>query len=1719
MSLNTINNGKGKEPDQELTADDIRMKNEQLKKELLELSVEKDKTLGLGTPVNSPVPGTASPMNSEAGHNAACAAAVLKRVPDEREASNSTENQTFNTNINSTNPLKNGIHSTAKHNLQTTNSNELTQVLSNDPKNIEIESEKNFLLGKNIDWLVREKTRNFCPTKKFEKKICSMMEKPVEKRNDDKVEDNEEKGRPTYLQQEYSNNPKPLNAESHAHLRPRPNTNSNLALRRTRSYTVSTPVSSSSSSLETRRNGGSASTTASTPTKKKSGGGGGFFKRLFGHKDKEEEHDKRKESPSNGNIQHKHLHHNHIGIPPSNKPEMEIQLQPLHDEKPVREERSNGQKTKRETIDDGQVKRKLRRSRTTGSIDYNEGSLDDRLNEFLAYYVKRDASSKDEYGKTLLQQSPTPVDSATTATTSSQPKKKVNFDALGRPLPSHPKRSKFKPILKNANDVLYEANKTSKMYQDSHSKNCASEFNNSNPLNLIYSKGHEHHVHRHGSHEKPTRHTNQNSSSSSGGSKFGSFLKRVTSNIDSESEYDLDGMNDYYDNEYHSCDDTRETQKQSSDESDSDQYSDMESVSMEHDSSKSSNEDDLEKNEYVNSINAIVPPGLEEVKPLKKVVFSKNTFFNDPPQQICSRNPRKGEVEIKPNGTVIIHRLTAEQKREISMQHSQGIVVGGSGQLKLMEPVQDVSSDKDVLSKDSNSSNANVQKTKEEKDPYQTSTDPNTREIELVTAEVQAETRAKDSSPSALQKTNSKSEDEDIGIEKAAQHVTIDKPMICRRSGGSIAMMDNGNNSSQSSLPSLNNARMDKTEGHYIHSHNHASENGGNTAIQNGSEGQQQTVNNTNDVNVPRPSVSIPNDVLYTRCCHLREILPVPSILKQIPKGKTDLIPILQLRNPKPSMVEVQSFSDYVSIAPIMCLSLDGVSLTSEMFRIMLSSILQNNVINKISLKNTPLDADGWKFLCYFLTKLPEGNNMISLDLTMVAGIHCNVQRPSKSSYSCTLSRMQCNLDDRLDRNWNLLIASIGCNPYLNLHNFFVSGCKVNHLGATTWKNFLNISCKNVERLGLAYCALELDHIEQLAEWICTNSSAKIEQQHTEIHEMHKKQQSEQGEKPKNLAAKDDESTEKPQVKSRRLTGLDLGFNNLKGKLQPFIRIMTSSELIYLSLNATALSLDDELVTFFNFLALCKNLKFLDLSNNPQMFPSCTSLLTASLPLYPTLLRLHLDYNNMNASSVVAFAEIIPICRNLNYLSLLGNNLDQVCCRSLALAVKKSKTLISLDYDNKVANDFEWFPKKISIYTLQNMEHEIQRLKEINSATPDDPATKSLSSQSPKTDSISEIQKEMGILLTKDLPTSVFVQRSHALIDRINNSRVKLHNMIDSLFKYRLKDQLSIEGKETLVRLCYIDGSLEKGLKLLSIRLNDPKMNINEPLKNTNFSDLKSQMKFFAGDTKHGNFGLPTALGVGPEPSASTTSLSSLATDSRDNSQLGHNSNSSKHDPSAHHDFISSDNDIVQFEGSSTSLNSKQASTIAQDWNREEGNVLKKTAKLLNTSTGVPKKKLLRASENMSSNKIKEYILNNDVGKVVDLIDHLEKGGVDLENIFKKPPPPEPTVSTTSDLNEKAVGNDEDAPIYFGSKSGLERVKNDEARSSSILSQDSYQQSVPSYDAEEYDQDDSALSRDTANTENVLSYEHNNSDINKTYDHLLNTIEKSRSNTNSDLQL
>ncbi|KAM9905904.1 hypothetical protein OXX69_007006, partial [Metschnikowia pulcherrima] len=247
-----------------------------------------------------------------------------------------------------------------------------------------------------------------------------------------------------------------------------------------------------------------------------------------------------------------------------------------------------------------------------------------------------------------------------------------------------------------------------------------------------------------------------------------------------------------------------------------------------------------------------IPSKLEQVRPLKHVAFHSQTFLIDPPQQIPSRTPRRGNVEILPSGVVRVNPLTEADKVAIEKSlrgQGGGLVVGGSGALGLIE--------------------------KDTPETISTSTEVSSEE-------------------------KNDSEEPDVKINQHAKLLGIEKPMIHskRKSGYSI------------------------------------------------------------------PVKKMALDLMYTRCCHLREIMPIPAILKQIPEGSMAPLPILQLRNPKPTMVEIQTFADFIRIAPIICISLDGVSLSLEQFNVLLSAMCAKTQLEKLSLRNTPIDAEGWMLLC-----------------------------------------------------------------------------------------------------------------------------------------------------------------------------------------------------------------------------------------------------------------------------------------------------------------------------------------------------------------------------------------------------------------------------------------------------------------------------------------------------------------------------------------------------------------------------------------------------------------------------------------------------------------------------------------------------------------------------------------------------------------------------------
>ncbi|CAI4886259.1 CHS_3a_G0028830.mRNA.1.CDS.1 [Saccharomyces cerevisiae] len=910
-------------------------------------------------------------------------------------------------------------------------------------------------------------------------------------------------------------------------------------------------------------------------------------------------------------------------------------------------------------------------------------------------------------------------------------------------------------------------------------------------------------------------------------------------------------------------------------------------------------------------------PGLENIRPLKHVSFATNTYFNDPPQQICSKNPRKGEVEVKPNGSVVIHRLTPQERKKIMESTSLGVVVGGTGQLKLLNPEED---DANAKSKEEMA----PQKQNEVEAHDEEDNNSQRRNIVMAAAEAAAEARAKEA-PNELKRIVTNNEEE-VTVSKTASHLTIDKPMISRRGASTSSLA--------SMVSSDTNGTNADDEGEIL----------------------------------PPPSLKIPHDIVYTRCCHLREILPIPATLKQLKKGSTDPIPILQLRNPRPSMVEIWSFSDFLSIAPVLCLSLDGVQLTVQMLRIILSSLVYKQHFQKLSLRNTPLDEEGWKVLCYFVSK---AKSLHSIDLTMVPSIKTNVQKPSKSSLKSKILRMQCNLENRSDMNWDLLTASIALMG--GLEEIVISGAKMN---SAQFKNFILVACIATERLGLAYNGLSKSQCDDLAKWMVQS----------------------------------------------KVTGLDVGFNDLNGKLSSFTdavlgKIQKANEknvFKFLSLNGTNLRVNEhdtfennEVLKLISVLCYSENLKFLDISNNPAIFPHCVPTLIDFLPVFVNLVRLHIDYNNLSSTSVVMLAEVLPMCSRLNYFSMLGTELDLASSKALAEAVRKSSSLMTLDVD------YVYMPKnikeKISLYALRNIQGELKRVNN------DD--------KDIKDSQFSSLQDQLSLLLTEKADNSEHYNKMvENFMAKIALARIKISKVVHDLFDLKLNGQLNLEGKEALIRLCFIEASLERGCDLLKQRHNNT---------------LKSP-EAISKSRKGGNQAQPNS------ESCQRMLLSSSILQNSDHIALMPFGSAivEKSSPDAE--------DAVEFrEGDDSNVNHEDVPANDQQFRDEvdiknKYSIIKRELEHEKLVGGgdlpVDKEILNRAAQSLDSDQIKEFLLKNDVSTILGVIDELHSQGYHLHHIFKKQGNQKETAFRTKDEQQSSQSNDSSAnaspttdPISTGS--------------------------------------------------------------------------------------
>ncbi|GEQ66914.1 hypothetical protein JCM33374_g577 [Metschnikowia sp. JCM 33374] len=692
-----------------------------------------------------------------------------------------------------------------------------------------------------------------------------------------------------------------------------------------------------------------------------------------------------------------------------------------------------------------------------------------------------------------------------------------------------------------------------------------------------------------------------------------------------------------------------------------------------------------------------ISPELRRMKPLKHVAFHSQTFLIDPPQQIPSRTPRKGNVEVLPSGVIRINPLTEADKAAIEKSlrgQGGGLVVGGTGVLGLLE-----------------------------KDPEMTP----------------SETGESATGENSLDETEM-----EIKIDQRAKSLGVEKTTT----------------------------NMTKTRSYSV------------------------------------PVKKMALDLMYTRCCHLREILPVPAILKQIPEGSTAPLPLLQLRNPTPTMIEIQTFADFLRIAPIICISLDGVNLSIEQFKVLLSAMCAKTQLAKLSLRNTPIDSEGWSLLCWFLSRNKVVNK---LDITQCPPLSLNLLKKKKkiNTDEQTIQRMVCNHENRSDMDWSLFTASLIARG--GIEELILTGCCITDLSAFEYLIKKAVSIKTF-KLGLAYNQISPQHFSIVLEsWVLSDNCRGLDLGYNDL-----------SSSKFNDTFK--EFFEQVIVRLPNLKYLDLSNNpKLIGNYEqlaprlaeikyPIGQTLTDNGRDFQEPGGTKGRKEEKISTNIEESSrIYETPSSGDSKPNTNKAEDINMYFCSRLPRFKSLARLHLENNGLSSQNLKALFEIVPFCKTLNYLSILGNRLDIYSATSLLQCLRYSTSLITIDADYSGLP--EMFKEKVGLYSMRNMDQFFNRSMDNNN---------DLGHGVSESESYAgSLADELSHLLSRRTDEKLNFESSEVkdVVKRIRRHRLVLQEAFDGLFDLQYKRALNMEGKETLIRLLFVDSALEWALKLVDSSL------------------------------------------------------------------------------------------------------------------------------------------------------------------------------------------------------------------------------------------------------------------------------------------------------------
>ncbi|GAV54962.1 hypothetical protein ZYGR_0AS02850 [Zygosaccharomyces rouxii] len=505
-------------------------------------------------------------------------------------------------------------------------------------------------------------------------------------------------------------------------------------------------------------------------------------------------------------------------------------------------------------------------------------------------------------------------------------------------------------------------------------------------------------------------------------------------------------------------------------------------------------------------------------------------------------------------------------------------------------------------------------------------------------------------------------------------------------------------------------------------------------------------------------------DVVYTRCCHLREILPIPSTLRQV-TGKSAPLHVLKFLNPRPTLIDILSFCDFISIVPINTVVFDKVSLTPEMFQVIVTSLVHSRALEKLSLRNVVINREGWRLLCKFL-----------------------VLNRSITKLNISQTRTKSDADNRDQMDWPLFTHVLRKRRGKPLEELLLNGVRFDKLPPEHFCQLLTAFAEQPGlqtgiRLGVAASEINSECMKFLLSW----------------------------------------------MSKYNVQGVDFGYNDLSAYVKLIANKLSTlnyERLEYLTLNSSCLPSGNDLGLLLKYLVALPRLKFLDISNLPQCFPEALTFLHKYLPKFPQLSRIHVDNDNLSFKNLSLLCTIFPKCRSLNHVSIQGQALTapidgepseevsqftrNALAANLLALVKNSPNLVNLDVDYDEVPDT--IRSRIALTLMHNMNKNMDSNFQIDDLSKQDELLFDGSLLAETAESILERLDKKSYVET-DATKRYLTKKYFEQTQQVHN---KVQTTIDKMFDRKKYGELPLKEKENLLRLVLLEKNLANVLEIFA---------------------------------------------------------------------------------------------------------------------------------------------------------------------------------------------------------------------------------------------------------------------------------------------------------------